>query len=167
MLESLKQVGKNVGQGLERAWENLTEGWHELRSRSGSALTHFVRPQAEGETEGDELTTLPRWSLLAGEIEETASDIVVRLELPGVAKADCRITVEGNMLYVSGEKRAERESHDSAYLVMERAYGSFRRVVSLPRQVDAERAKASYENGVLTVRLPKIGAESTRVIPVS
>ena len=71
------------------------------------------------------------------------------------------------MLYLSGEKRYERETHDSTYHVMERAYGAFQRSIPLPRNVDIDRAEASYKNGVLTVRLPKAGGEKAKSIPVS
>lgn len=176
MLESLKQAGRNVGQELGRAWGNISEGWHELLNRSSGALTHFTHSKPE-ESIGDErieggmanrgLSTLPRWSLLAGEVEETASDVVVRVEMPGMEKEDCQISIRDNTLFMSGEKHFERESHDSDYHVMERAYGKFQRVFPLPCSVSPDKAEATYRNGVLTVRLPKEGVEVSRVIPVS
>ena len=110
---------------------------------------------------------LPRWGLVSGELEETARDVVVRVELPGMDKADCRITIEGNLLRLSGEKRFERDAHDSTYHVMERAYGAFERVIPLPRSVDVDKAEASFRNGVLTVRLPKGVSDKARAIQVS
>lgn len=163
MLESLKEAGKHIGRELNRAWESLSEGWRELLSRSGNALTQFTHKQAE---EGGELAPYPRWSLLAGEVEETDKEVVVRLEVPGMDKADCHIAIEANTLYLSGEKRLERETHDSTYHVMERAYGAFQRAIPLPGNVDPEQAAASYKNGVLTVRLPKAGGGGARTIPV-
>lgn len=170
MLESLKQAGRSAGHELTRAWSSLSDGWHELLSRSSGALTHFVhRKDAAGDSgvEPGALATLPRWSLLAGEIEETQKDVLVRVEMPGMEKEDCEISIRGNTLYLSGEKHFEREAHDSDYHVMERAYGAFQRVFPLPHAVDASRAEASYKNGVLMVRLPKAKAEEARVIPVS
>ena len=171
MLDSLKQAGKNIGRELNRAWENLSEGWRELLSRSGDSLTHFAHGKDVEETAASPLATslakFPRWSLLAGEVEETGKDVVVRVEVPGMDKDDCRITIEGNMLYLSGEKRFERETHDSTYHVMERAYGAFQRSIPLPRNVDIDKAEASYKNGVLTVRLPKSGGDTAKSIPVS
>jgi HSP20 family protein len=171
MLDSLKQAGKNIGRELSRTWESLSEGWHELLSRSSNALTHFSRnskSESEAQPEGGSaLAGLPRWSLLAGEVEETDKEIVVRVEVPGMEKEDCRITIEGNMLSLSGEKRFVRETGDSNYYVMERAYGAFQRTIPLPRNVDADKAEASYRNGVLTVRLPKVDSKSGRNIPVS
>lgn len=169
MLDSLKQMGRNVGRELTGAWESLADGWHELISRSGNALTHFTRSRDDERQEtGDEtLASFPRWSLLAGEVEETARDVVVRLEIPGISKEDCHITIEGNTLYLSGEKHMERDAGDSTYHVRERAYGAFQRAFSLPRNVDTDKAEAHYRNGVLTVRLPKTGKDMSRSISVS
>jgi HSP20 family protein len=167
MLNALKQTGKKIGREISRAWEDLSEGWRELLSRSGDALTHFTRHKDEGQKESSELATFPSWSLLAGELEETPKDVMVRLELPGMDKDDCQITIEGNMLHLSGEKRFERETHDSTYHVMERAYGSFQRSIPLPRNVNIDKAQASFKNGVLTIRLPKEGGGDAKSIPVS
>ena len=167
MLDSLKQAGKNIGRELSRTWESLSEGWRELLSRSSNALTHFSADKDESSAESGALATFPRWSLLAGEVEETDKEIVVRVEVPGMEKEDCRITIEGNMLSLSGEKRFAREPRDSTYHVMERAYGAFQRTIPLPRNVDTDKAEANYRNGVLSIRLPKVAGENGRTIPVS
>ena len=171
MLDTLKQAGKNIGREINRAWENLSEGWRELLTRSSEALTHFKRDHGADElvetSSGSAPATFPRWSLLAGEVEETGKDVVVRVELPGMDKDDCSITIEGNTLYIAGEKRFESETIDSTYHIMERAYGAFQRAIPLPRNVDIDNAVASYKNGVLTIRLPKVGAETAKTIPVS
>ena len=167
MMNSLKQTGANIGREIGRAWESLSQGWHELLSRSGEALTHFTHRKQDQETGTDSPVGFPQWSLLAGEMEETSRDVLVRVELPGLEKADCTVRIEGNVLYVSGEKRFERETDDSTYHVMERAYGLFQRTIALPRNVDIDRAQASFRNGVLTVRLPKEGGEKSTSIPVS
>lgn len=167
MLNSLKETGKTLGREISRAWESLSEGWHELLSRSGNALTHFTRRKEDEQPASSELAAFPRWSLLAGELEETAKDVVVRIEVPGMDKDDCQITIEGNMLHLSGEKRFERETSDSTYHVMERAYGAFQRSIPLPRNVNIDKAQASVKNGVLTVRLPKQGGDKSRSISVS
>lgn len=170
MLSSFKQAGKNIGRELGRTWENLSEGWRELLSRSSNALTHFARNNNisnDAQQESSALSTFPRWGLLSGEVEETDKEIVVRLEVPGMDKEDCRITIEGNLLCLSGEKRFERETNDSTYHVMERAYGSFERTIPLPRNVDTDKAEASYKNGVLSIRLPKLTGENGKTITVS
>lgn len=167
MLETLKQSGRKIGHGIEHAWDTFSEGWREMFRRSGQALTHFSH-DGRDERPGDHpLASFPHWSLLAGEVEETDREIVVRLELPGMRKEDCEIAIDGNALYVSGEKHAERSSHDSRYHVMERAYGSFRRTIALPRNVVADKATARYSNGVMTIHLPKENGEKAHVIPVA
>lgn len=167
MLDSLKQAGKTIGRELGRAWENLSEGWRELLSRSNNALTHFARNKEEDQAGGGALASFPRWSLLAGEVEETDKEILVRVEVPGMDKEDCRITIDGNTLFLSGEKRFAREWEESTYHVMERAYGSFQRSIALPSSVDADKAEAKLKSGVLTVRLPKSAGEPAKSVPLS
>ena len=167
MLNTLKETGKNLGREINRAWDNLSEGWHELLSRSSNALTPFTRHKNTETPADTALAQFPRWSLLAGELEETKKDVLVRVELPGMDKADCQITIEGNVLHLRGEKRFERDTSDSTYHVMERAYGAFHRAIPLPRNVNIENAEASFKNGVLTVRLPKEGADRTKSIAVT
>lgn len=166
MLDSLKETGRTIGREIGRAWDNLSDGWHELLSRSGNALTPFTRAGKRKRKEEQALEGFPRWSLLAGELEETRDDVVVRVELPGLDKEDCAITIDGNLLTIRGEKRFERETRDSTYHVMERAYGAFERAIPLPRSVQADKASASFRNGVLTVRLPKGEQDAVRSIPV-
>ena len=166
MLNTLKQTGKNLGQEISRAWESLSEGWHELLGRSSNALTKFTRHKDSEPPHGNEMASFPRWSLLAGELEETPKDILVRVELPGLEKEDCQITLDGNVLYLSGEKRLERETAGSTYHVMERAYGAFQRAIPLPCSVAIDLAQAHFKNGVLTVRLPKTEGSRAQSIPV-
>lgn len=162
----------SANRGEERA--PATTETTDARKRLQAQAEHCpFAPQRSGQTAergetGDEaLATFPRWSLLAGEVEETTRDVVVRLEIPGIDKDNCRITIEGNKLYLSGEKHVERDTGDSTYHVKERAYGAFQRAFSLPRNVDIDKAEAHYRNGVLTVRLPKTGEDISRSIPVS
>jgi HSP20 family protein len=167
ILTTLKQTGKNVGSDLSHALESISEGWHELLSRSTQALTRYKRPKDELASVDQALSQFPNWGLLAGEIEETARDLVVRIELPGMDKDDCHITLEGNVLILRGEKRFERETDESTYHVMERAYGSFERSIPLARNVDIEHAHASFKNGVLVIKLPKVGPDRERKVPVT
>jgi HSP20 family protein len=99
-------------------------------------------------------------------VVDTCGDIVARIELTGIDKDDCEIAIDGNILQIRGEKRAEREFIGGAYYVMERAYGSFERIVPLPRYVDPTKAEASFHNGVLTVRVPKLPEMEPRRIAV-
>jgi len=167
MLDSLKDAGRNIGHEIGRAWDALSDGWRELFNRSSNALTHFSHTRDVAPPAGAIFAPYPRWSLLAGEVEETDKEIVVRIELPGMDKQDCQVRIEGNRLILSGKKRFERISEDSAFHVMERAYGEFQRTIALPSNVLEDNAEASYVNGVLSVRLPKQKVGPSRSIPVA
>lgn len=167
MLDNLKETGKSIGHEISRAWDLLSDGWREIFNRSSNALTHFVGGKEAAQPAGGSVQYYPRWSVLAGELEETANAYIVRLEVPGMDRENCQVRIEGNRLILSGEKQMERSSETSSYHVMERAYGAFQRVIPLPGYVLEDKAEASCKNGVLTVRLPKRGPESTTAIPVS
>ena len=167
MLDSLKEAGKNISHEIGRAWDAVSDGWRELYSRSSDALTHFSHTRDVSPPPGAIFAPYPRWSLLASELEETEKELVVRIELPGMDKKDCQVSIEGNTLILSGRKHFERISDDSEFHVMERAYGAFQRRIALPKNVCEELAEASYLNGVLTVRLPKQETAQSRSIPVS
>ncbi|MGK2912489.1 MAG: Hsp20/alpha crystallin family protein [Sphingobium sp.] len=76
-------------------------------------------------------------------------------ELPGLAETDVEINVADGVLSISGEKKEEEERKEKGFLLNERRYGSFRRQISLPADVDAEGIKAQFKDGVLTVTLAK------------
>jgi HSP20 family protein len=166
MLDSLKQAKRTLARGINRTLDQIAEGWRELVHRSSDALTHFTHRKHEVTTAADQHPVFANWSLLAGEVEETDKEIVVRVEAPGMEKEDFQVTIDGNMLYLKGEKRFERATNDSTYHIMERAYGWFERAIPLPREVAGHKAEASYKNGVLTVRLPKLEGGKGRVIPL-
>jgi HSP20 family protein len=79
------------------------------------------------------------------------SDLVVRAELPGVKQEDVDITLQDNVLTISGERKAEQEEERGGYHVRERRYGSFSRSLALPEGLDESKIHARYENGVLEV----------------
>jgi HSP20 family protein len=167
MLETLQQFGRGIGRDLARGWESLTEGWRELLARSANALTRFTRRDEPKGARGEVIPAdAPRWSLLAGDVVDAGADIIVRLELPGVEKADCEAVVEGNVLYVRGEKRVDSTAVSGSYFIRQCAYGSFERAIPLPCAVHADRAEAQFRNGVLTVRLPKAEEPSARRIRI-
>lgn len=165
MLESIQQFGKEISGELARAWDNLSEGWRELLTRSSNALTRFTRKDAPAASAAA-TSAAPVWSLLAGDVVDTGDQIVVRLELPGIAKEDCDIVVDGTTLYIQGEKRHDREHIDGSFYLRQCAYGSFQRAIPLPHNVDAGHASAIFNNGVLTVILPKTLSMEPRRIAV-
>ncbi len=89
------------------------------------------------------------------DVVETDKEIKVSVELPGMTEEDIEVTLDDDMLTISGEKKSEHEEKEENYYYMERSYGSFRRVVPLPCSVDEEKVTATFKNGVLNIVLPK------------
>jgi HSP20 family protein len=102
----------------------------------------------------------------ATDISEDANTIQITMELAGVDPNDVRISLENNVLTISGEKRQEDEENDDRVHRIERIYGMFQRTFVLPNTVEPERIEAQYENGILTVRIPKAERARPREIPV-
>jgi HSP20 family protein len=92
----------------------------------------------------------------------------VSVELPGMKDKDVAVSVDGRTLTIRGEKKEEKEKKDKDVFRRERAYGSFRRVVELPSDVDSAKIEAKFKDGVLTIDLPKTKQAHDRVkqIPV-
>lgn len=152
---------KSFGNALRHGWQEAWEGWRELRQRAGSALTRFV-PRKNGQHAAEAVPPL-RWGLLAGDVIDRGNSVVVELELPGIRREDCRVTVQDGYLRVSGERGWDRECAGASYYLMERTYGGFERTLKLPPGVDPDSAHAQLRDGVLTVKLGKRkGAESRR-----
>jgi HSP20 family protein len=89
------------------------------------------------------------------DLVETDEHFVLKADLPGLSDEDVHIDVADDVLTVSGERRSEHEDKRDGYLRVERSYGSFRRSLTLPEGVDADAVSASFERGVLEVRIPK------------
>lgn len=89
------------------------------------------------------------------DVAETDTKLVVSAELPGMAEDDVEIQLDGDRLLISGEKSEEKEEEKKNFYRRECSYGSFRREVLLPAEVVADKVKAKFKNGVLTVTLPK------------
>ncbi len=87
---------------------------------------------------------------------ETDDEVVVKATIPGVKPEDLEITVTGNVLTIKGEVKEEKEEKDVNFIRKERLFGTFRRDLTLPVDVDVDKAKAEFENGILTLHLPKV-----------
>jgi HSP20 family protein len=104
-----------------------------------------------------------RW-IPAMDLLETEDHLVLRGDLPGMTEDDVDIEIKDNVLTVSGERKAEHEDKGEGYHRVERSFGSFSRSLTLPAGVDAGHVEASFDNGVLEVRIPKPAeAKPTRV----
>jgi HSP20 family protein len=102
---------------------------------------------------------MPSWPSV--EIAETDTELRVSAELPGMSESDVDVSVGDDMLVIRGEKRAETE--DTARQFSERFYGRFERRIPLPFEVDDDKAQATFQNGVLTVTLPKSAKAAARM----
>ena len=89
------------------------------------------------------------------DIYETEDAIVLKAELPGIDPKDVEVRVEDNTLYLKGERNYEKEINEQNYHRIERSYGSFARSFSLPNSISAEKVKAEYKDGLLTLTMPK------------
>jgi HSP20 family protein len=103
---------------------------------------------------GNETRGTRRW-VPAVDLVETDDHLVLKADLPGLDRNDVSIEIKDGTLTVSGERKAENEERSEGYYRVERAYGSFSRSLSLPRGVDPEAVEASFDKGVLEVRIPK------------
>ena len=89
------------------------------------------------------------------DIYETEQELVVKADLPDVNPKELDIRVENNILTIRGERKFEKKMNEENYLRVERSYGSFARSFTLSNTVNAEAIKADYQNGVLTLTIPK------------
>lgn len=142
---------------FSHAWDALLDGWQRLYRRAAGAMTRFNQgSKAEDAEASTELAARSTgWGVLAGEVLDGEDKVVVRLETPGMSKDDFDLEIMGDYLVVRGEKRVTREETQGRWQITECAYGSFERAIPLPAPVDSEQARASYEQGVLRVELPK------------
>lgn len=90
------------------------------------------------------------------DIYQTDTEVVATVEIPGVNPEDVDVTVTKNMLSVKGHLKQSEEVKEEGYFRSERRFGSFQRVVPLPAEVKSNEAKASFKNGVLEIRIPKV-----------
>lgn len=104
---------------------------------------------------GDQREVSARTWVPPVDINETEDNLVLKAELPGIKPDDVEIRVEDNTLYLKGERKFEREVKEENLHRVERSYGTFSRSFSLPSSVDPEKIKAEYQNGILTLTMPK------------
>jgi len=102
----------------------------------------------------------------AVDIFETEDDLVLKADVPEVDLKDIDVRVENQTLSLSGERKFEKEDTGKGYHRIERSYGQFTRSFSLPPTVDTEKVAAEYQNGVLTVKLPKKAAAKPRQVKI-
>jgi HSP20 family protein len=100
------------------------------------------------------------------DIEETDADFVVKADLPDVKKEEIKIRVQDGVLTIEGERRNEKEDKGKRFHKIEREYGRFVRRFALPTEIDGEKVRAEFRDGVLNVMLPKAPAAKPTMIDV-
>ena len=137
------------------------EPWNELVSLRDAMDRLFeesvVRPRSR---------FAPLTGALAVDVYETKDDIVVKTGVPGVKADELDITIVGELLTIKGEFKESEEIDEENYIRRERRFGSFCRSVSLPTAVEADKATAEFEDGVLTLNIPKAEAVKPKTIEV-
>ncbi len=103
---------------------------------------------------------------IALDVYQTANDVVIKAALPGVKPEQVDISITGDTITIKGELREEKEVKEKDYLLKEHRYGSFSRTVTVPVPVQSDKAEATFENGVLTLTLPKEEKVKPRQIKV-
>lgn len=134
-------------------WEPMRELDEFFRRFSGVAR----RPG--GTVEGAEWTP-------AANISETASDYLIKAELPEVKKEDVSITLQNGVITIAGERKFRKEDKDENSLRVESFYGTFSRSFALPENADQEHISAETKDGVLRVRIPKIAAKNPAAVEI-
>jgi HSP20 family protein len=120
----------------------------------------FIRPRGGWPTTAEGMGMLPL------DVYESDDEVTVRASIPGVNPDDIDISVLGATLTIKGEKSEDREEKKGNYHLRERHYGAFQRSVNLPSQVNVDKAKAEFKDGVLILTLPKIEAAKPKSIKV-
>jgi HSP20 family protein len=116
---------------------------------------------------------LPRLDIANGgwmprlEMAEMKDSLTITAELPGLEAKDVDVAISGDTLTIKGEKKQDHADKDETHHVMERTYGAFSRMVRLPAPVAADKIKATFKNGVLTISLPKTEAAKQKAIPIN
>jgi|SRR5579864_5869830 len=123
-------------------------------------------------------TGFPRWQQLPGngdkiewapstDISETDQEYVIRASLPAVKKEDVKVTVDGGMITIQGERKQQKEDKSEKFHRVESFYGSFERSFSLPENVNAESIRCESKDGVLTVHIPKVEPQKAKPKQIS
>lgn len=116
----------------------------------------FTRPLSAGAT-----STVP-----AIDLYQTEDEVVVKAALPGMKADEVQISITGDVLCLRGEFKQQDEKKDATYHIREQRYGVFERSIIMPVEVQTDKAKADFENGVLTITLPKAEAVKPRAITI-
>ncbi len=102
----------------------------------------------------------------SAEMEETADEIHLKLEIPGLEAKDFDIEVTEESISIKGERKSETKTEEKGVVRSELRYGKFERVIPLPAHIQSDKVKAEYKNGILYLTLPKVEAEKRKAVKV-
>mgnify|MGYP003472497856 FL=1 len=106
------------------------------------------------------------WAVPAVDMYQTDNEVVVKAALPGMKAEDVQLNVTGEVLTIKGEIKQKEEVKEKAYHLREQRWGMFERSVILPTEVVADKAKADFENGILTIAIPKAEEAKPKTISI-
>ena len=106
------------------------------------------------------------WSVPAVDMYQTDNEVVVKAALPGIKAEEVQINITGDVLSLKGEVKQNEEVKEKAYHIREQRWGTFERTLVLPSNVVADKAKADFENGILTITLPKAEEVKPKTITI-
>ena len=130
------------------------------------AFNRAFAPLFGTETPEESETVARAWAPRVDILENEAS-YQVTAELPGIKKEDVEITVENNLLTLKGDRKFEKDVNKEQYHRIERAYGSFARSFTLPNRVSQDQVQAKYDNGLLTITIPKAAEARPKKIEIA
>jgi HSP20 family protein len=171
--KSFNQVDLNIGgkymaitrwepfQDLER-WDPFRwEPFREIETLQRQMNRLFDRLMPSGDGERRALAFMP-----SAEMEETADEFHLKLEVPGLEPKDISIEVTENSISITGERKEETRTEEKGMFRSEFHYGRFERVIPLPAHIQSDKVKAEYKNGILNLTLPKVEQEKRKAVKV-
>lgn len=136
-------------QEMDRLFDRFSTGFDSIALQPFTTMQKLFDP-------------MTKFAHLSVDVAENGKNYTITAELPGVPEKDIEVSVNDDMLVITGEKRLEREDKTDNHYISERSYGSFRRMFSLPRGTEADKIEAQFKNGVLTVTVPKVAGRQEK-----
>jgi len=132
-----------------------------LRHRMDKMLGDYFYPSVQGQEDSE----VGNWNP-AADIYENDDNIVIKAEFPGIDKKDITVDLKNRVLTLKGERSSDDETTEDNYYRRERRYGRFERAFTLPTEVDPDKIKADYKDGVLKIEIPKSQEKKPKKIMV-
>jgi len=163
-----EEIGENCDKRVEESNKSIKKGgdmskgllpwspWREMMNMREEIDRFFEEPQALRES-----SYHPSVS-----VRETDKELVIEADVPGVKEEDVDVEIEDNKVIIRGERKSRDESRGKDYYHIESSYGSFSRIIALPSYIDPDRCEAQIKDGILEIRIPKVGARKIKKISV-